>query len=81
MDGRITHKGGKKHNKENLQKKDKDGIYCLMSDSFFYFGKEPILLPPELEDLSMSDSYRRGHRNQTSDYHLMKLEEFVDTII
>ena len=58
--GQIIHLGGKNHNTEDLQKKDKDGIYYLISDRFWYFGKKPITLPPELENLNMSDHLKKG---------------------
>ena len=80
--GQLVHLGGEIHNTEYHHRRDKRGIYCLKSNKFKYFGQEPEILPPELEDLNMSDkTKRRGERIKTTSYQLRELEKYANTLL
>lgn len=61
------------HNKANYDN-DLNGISALISEHFYYFGNNPVDLPPELHPI-IKDS--RGHK---SDYNDAYVEAFVSWI-
>ena len=80
--GNLVHLGGEIHNTEDHHRRDKRGMYCLKSNKFKYYGQKPATLPPELEDLNMSDPMKRiGERSKTTSDQLMKLARYATTFM
>jgi hypothetical protein len=71
-DGELQHNGSSHHRKCSNQKNDLKGKYCLISENFWYFGKNALPLPDEHDDLYFSG---RGYTNRP--INLIKFDNFL----
>lgn len=62
------------HNEGNRDR-DFRGMYCLLSDHFYYFGENPIELPQELLPIVIQG---QGHKSKSNEPYL---HEFLDWIL
>lgn len=62
------------HNESNAVS-DLGGINVLLSNSFYYFGEEPIILPSSLQHLVKAT---QGHLKCEDPYMIEKFEKWID---
>jgi hypothetical protein len=60
--------------KESNRERDLSGRNALLSDNFYYFGEEPIPLPPDLKPLIKRN---QGHRKIENPYLVSRFEGWI----
>jgi hypothetical protein len=68
--GQLQHNGSKYHKEDSNQRRDLKGMFCLISEKFWYFGSKAMPLPFEHDDLYFSG---RGHTKKP-----IKAEKFIN---
>lgn len=61
---------------ESDRKRDLGGEYALLSEHFYYFGREPIALPSDLADIAASS---RGHRVVKNQPYFDRFVEWIES--
>ena len=73
----LIHNGSPIHNDVKAQAVDKSGVYCLLSQKFWYFGQNAIEFPKDLHSLY---HYGRGHGKVNDEETSNLLENYLSTI-
>lgn len=71
---RPQHRGGLVHREPWLQERDWSGSHALLSDEFYYFGREPRELPEHLQSLVKRN---QGHYRRTDATEIAAFEQWV----
>ncbi|WP_045687732.1 hypothetical protein [Hymenobacter sp. AT01-02] len=76
VNGHPQHRGGLVHQNFDLQIRDWRGLYVLLSNEFYYFGREPRALPDHLQRMVKKG---QGHYRRTDPNEIEAFEYWIQS--